>query len=76
MNEKYKEIFRLKNMLDKAGIEYEWIERDEVNGYQICCPSDADRYISVVETFGSYGSENDLLEIMGLLTPEEKNEMM
>lgn len=33
--------------------------------YQICYPSDDDRWISVVEGLGTYGSDDDLLEIMG-----------
>lgn len=30
------------------------------------------KYIDVIEYFGSYGQENDLLEIMGGLTIEER----
>lgn len=42
----------------------EWDEKamDSSGNYFLC---------SVVEGFGTYGAEEDLLEIMGLLTPEE-----
>lgn len=58
---KYKEIFRLKEMLDKAKIQYDFLDRsvkdekvtkileEPFNFYQICCPNDKDRYISIVE---------------------------
>ena len=74
MNE-YKEIFRLKEMLEKAKIPFEF--RNIYDGYQICYPecSKPDENIfkvcSVIEHNGSYGHEKDMLEIMGLLTDEE-----
>lgn len=67
---KYNEIFKLKAMLENAGIQYEF--RPCFDGYQICYPSAKDRICSVIEQNFSYGSEKDKLEIMGLLTPEEK----
>lgn len=79
----FKEIFKLKDMLDKAGIEYEFLDHTtnignmgEWTSYQICCPcSDLKRqYISIIQSFGSHGRDDDLLEIMGLLTPEEAEE--
>ena len=33
-----------------------------------------DRVCSVVQGYGTYGAENNLLEIMGLLTPEEEKD--
>lgn len=74
----FKEIFKLREMLDKSKIEYEFIDHSFKNGeynytsYQIVCPSNKNRYISVIQSFGSYGREQDLLEIMGLLTKEEE----
>jgi hypothetical protein len=73
----FTEIFKLREMLDKSNIEYEFIDHSFKNGeynytsYQIVCPNDENRYISVIQSFGSYGREQDLLEIMGLLTKRE-----
>ncbi len=103
---KYKEIFKLKEMLEKAKIPYIFIDRFEENRklmkineylneylkdkeyYQILLFDDfrevMERYntykvfdnekiiISIVQGYGTYGEEDDLLEIMGLLTEEEE----
>ena len=103
---KYKEIFKLKEMLEKAEIPYIFIDRFEENRklmknneylneylkdkeyYQILLFDDfrevMERYntykvfdnekiiISIVQGYGTYGEEDDLLEIMGLLTEEEE----
>ena len=72
-NEEYKEIFKLKEMLEKANIPFVFKElNDYRNGYQILYPvSGIERKCSVIEHIYSYGQEKDLLEIMGLLTEEE-----
>lgn len=82
-SEKYKEIFKLKKMLEDAQIPFEYIEGygyskdiiekypDICEHYQICYPSSKDRWISVVEGFGTYGFTRDRLEIMGGFTPLE-----
>lgn len=78
----YKEIFKLKEMLEQAGIPFEFIDRTEdlsrlpnykecYQSYQICYPQEKGRVCSVIEGFSSYGNDADLLEIMGLLTDEE-----
>ena len=77
---KYSEIQKLHEMLLDAGVEHEFVERNKFLrdsgfdwGYQICVyRPDGERLISVIEGFGTYGNANDLLEIMGLLTPEEE----
>ena len=87
---KYKEIFKLKKMLEDEHIPFNWIENwgydgtelevarrvapDLTERYQICYPVFASegRVLSAVQGFGTYGAEDDLIEIMGLLTPEEK----
>lgn len=80
----YKEIFKLKGMLDEAKIPYEFLNRDfhfkdfTQKGYQLCYPhsfqsGNGSCICSVIELYGSYGNERDLLEIMGLLTEEENN---
>ena len=69
----YKEIFRLKEMLEQAKIPFIFKEfSDFKNGYQILYPEDnAKNVCSVIEHSFSYGNREDLLEIMGLLTDEE-----
>lgn len=76
---KYKEIFKLKEMLEKAKIPFEFADRNPLGvrwaekwqiGYPVLPPDDGN-ICSVIEGMGTYGQEQDLLEIMGLLTPEE-----
>lgn len=87
---KYKEIFKLKRMLEKADIPFEFVEYfgydrydksilseypDIMDHYQICYPSKGENQkISVIGGFGAHGYEKDKLEIMGLLTPWERFE--
>lgn len=70
----YKEIFKLKEMLEKAKVPFVWKEhKDFRNGYQILYPVEGIQNIcSVIEHSFSYGSEKDLLEIQGLMTKEEE----
>ena len=76
---KYKEIFKLKQMLEKEKIPFDFTCESYPNSnfisYRLEYPNkyklDGSRIISVVEGSGSYGREVDKLEIMGLLTPEE-----
>ena len=83
MKVNYKEIFKLKVMLDKANIPYEFYDRSFFNtdpkieypSYQIIVykPNTlTERLISVVEGRATYGAEQDLLEIMGCLTTREE----
>ena len=67
----YTEIFKLKEMLEKEKIPFEWRIRKIENGYQICYPNKSLCDCSVIEHQYSYGNEKDLLEIMGLLTDKE-----
>ena len=69
----YKKIFRLKEMLEKAGIPFIFKELND--GYQILYKNDSrETKCSVIEHEFSYGHEEDLLEIMGLLTDEESKD--
>lgn len=68
----YKEIFKLKELLEKARIPFVWKERKESNGYQILYLDADDVVCSVIEHSFSYGNEKDLLEIQGLLTEKEE----
>ena len=72
----YTEIFKLKDMLEKAEIPFEWKEhKDYRNGYQILYPvGGVYNVCSVIEHSFSYGNEKDLLEIRGLMTDEEIKE--
>lgn len=76
--QKFTEIFKLKILLDEAGVPYEFIDRSAmfcgITAYQICypCYDHKKQVCSAVQNPISYGKEADLIEIMGLLTPEEK----
>lgn len=76
--EQYNEILKLKSMLEEAGIVFDFYPRkvinDDCDGYQICYPSDAGRVCSVIEGALTYGGVCDRLEIMGLLTKEERKD--
>ena len=79
-----KEIFKLKRMLEKENIPFDFIEGfgygeefkkdfpDLMDHYHICYPSRDNIRISVVEGLGTHGREQDRLEIMGGLTPWEQ----
>ena len=66
----YKEIFKLRDMLDNAGIPY-ICENGFLNGLAIAYPSRENMVCSTIEHDGSYGRQADKIEIMGLLTDEE-----
>ena len=70
MKERYNEILKLKNMLEKAEIPFEFSEI--FRGYHITYPGNKFRICSVIEHDYSYGNAQDLLEIKGLLTQKEK----
>ena len=65
----YKEILRLRDMLDEENIPYTIVEH--CNGYALAYPERETCVCSVIEHDYSYGRNEDLLEIMGLLTDEE-----
>ena len=79
-----KEIFKLKRMLEKADIPFEFIEGfgydpslkisypDIMEHYHICYPNKDNMRISVIEGFGTHGHEQDRLEILGGFTPWEQ----
>lgn len=82
----YKEIFKLKVMLDKANIPYEFLDRSFIDyeNHKLKYPSyqlivyepngERTRLISVIQGYGTFGQEKDLLEIMGCLTAKEEKE--
>lgn len=72
MKRKYNEILKLKDMLESAKIPFDFSKA--YNGYHIVYPpANYKRVCSVIEHDYSYGKEKDLLEIMGLITEEEKD---
>lgn len=72
-NPKYQEILKLDRMLTEADIPHvldTWFD-----GWRICYPTtylNGECVMDAIEHHGSYGQDDDLLEIMGLLTPEEE----
>ena len=67
---RYTEIKKLHDMLTESKVPH--VFHKLMDGWQVIYPEDGPfRVMDTVEHFGSYGSSDDLLEIMGLLTPEE-----
>ena len=64
-----KEINKLANLLDEAKIPY---DMDELfGGWQISYPNNKDRISDVICHAFSYGHEEGLLEMMGLVDEDE-----
>lgn len=69
----FDEFFKLEAMLKQADIPFVYEPCAAMGGFQICYPEKGEgRRCSVILHNGSYGREEGLLEIMGLLTPEEE----
>lgn len=67
----YNEIFKLKELLEKGNIPFEF--KNIYDGYQIIIKNKNNfRIADAIEHKFSYGNEEDLLEIMGGLTEEEE----
>lgn len=72
-NKIYTEIIKLHLMLEEANIQHTFVRR--FDGYQIILnDSEGIQICSVIEFSGSFGSSEDKLEIMGLLTDEERED--
>lgn len=72
LNDKYKEIIRLHEMLEENDIPH--VIRRWMDGWMVCYPvarPSEKCVMDAIEMFGSYGAHEDKLEIQGLLTPEE-----
>ena len=74
---KYTEIFKLKKMLEDAKIPFVFDDRSDpkYEYYQIDYPAllPYEKHVcSVIQGTGTYGNIDNKLEIMGLLTNEEK----
>lgn len=70
-NDKYKEILVLDEMLKEAYIPHTM--EPMFGGYHICYPTKENTVCSAIEHSGSYGRNEDKIEIMGLLTDEEQS---
>ena len=83
----YTEIFKLREMLELAEIPFYFYDRSIKDpqfiegtsflcrcwdSFQIECYNEkGERYISVIEGYGSFGQSANMLEIMGLLKKDE-----
>lgn len=68
-NPSYQEILKLNKMLTDANIPH---TLDKLfDGWQVCYPTVDERVMDAIQHYGSYGRDNDTLEIMGLLIPDE-----
>lgn len=72
LDDNYKEILRLDRMLTEANIPHTLTRF--LDGWQICYPEQSSeaRVCDAIEHYGSYGNASDKLELMGLLTADEK----
>ena len=71
-NSNYQEILKLDRMLTDASIPHT-LDR-LFDGWQVCYPTreEQELVMDAIEHYGSYGKDEDKLEIMGLLTPDEE----
>ena len=71
-NSNYQEILKLDRMLTDASIPHT-LDR-LFDGWQVCYPTreEPELAMDAIEHYGSYGKDEDKLEIMGLLTPDEE----
>lgn len=71
----YTEIFKLKRMLEEAEIPFAFsdnvFEGNHILHIQYPNASEEERVCSVVQGYGTYGGDVDMLEILGLLTKKE-----
>lgn len=77
MKEKYTEIFRLKEMLEKENIPFEFEKDEEYKEYIIRIPKEYNKeecLMIVYQGEHTYGGRNNLLEICGGTTLEERKE--
>ncbi len=74
MAAKWTEIYKLKDMLEREGIPFDWSKGDRI--VQIEYPNGKrgrnGRVLSAIQGQGTFGGNQDLIEINGLLTEEEK----
>jgi hypothetical protein len=78
MKKKFKEILKLKKMLQDEDIpftfEKNYLNRDSSDSFEIVIKKNNIQLCSACQHSTSYGHEKDLIEIFGGLTKEEHNE--
>lgn len=77
MKEKYTEIFRLKELLERENIPFEFEKDEEYKEYIIRIPKECNKeecLMIVYQGEYTYGGRNNLLEICGGMTLEERKE--
>lgn len=72
LDESYTEILKLDKMLTEAGVPHT-IDR-LLDGWQVIYPNKESQVADAIQHFGSYGNAENLLEIMGLVLPEETDD--
>lgn len=72
LDENYTEILKLDKMLTDANIPHT-LDRF-LDGWQVIYPSEEKRIADAIQHYGSYGNTENLLEIMGLVKPEETSD--
>ena len=72
LDENYTEILKLDKMLADANIPHT-LDRF-LDGWQVIYPSEEKRIADAIQHYGSYGNTENLLEIMGLVKPEETSD--
>ncbi len=73
MTIKYSAILNLHSALNALEIPHEFSRHEfDSEGFHLYYPDKVNTVCSVILTRFSYGSQYGLLEIMGLLTPEER----
>ena len=71
LDKSYTEILKLDKMLTKANIPH--ILTRFLDGWQVIYPNNENRVADAIQHFGSYGNTENLIEIMGLVGPEEES---
>ncbi len=72
LDESYTEILKLDKMLTDANIPHT-LDRF-LDGWQVIYPNEEKRVADAIQHCGSYGNAENLLEIMGLVKPEETSD--
>lgn len=72
LDESYTEILKLDKMLTDANIPHT-LDRF-LDGWQVVYSVNGKRIADAIQHFGSYGNAENLLEIMGLVKPEEASD--
>ena len=72
LDESYTEILKLDKMLTEANIPHTLARF--LDGWQVIYPTDEERVADAIQHFGSYGNAENLIEIMGLVKPEEDSD--